>query len=527
MICTFLGLQPAATYEFQLVAFRGTLNVDAVFGELSNIARAVTRSRMPGTVTDLAAVGATDTSMTLTFTEVNDGAARPASYDVRFGVAPLSWGSASSIARGTCKPPVAGTSIGAKRSCKVRGLDPARRYQFQLVAFHGTLNVDAVFGALSNVASGTTATSTAAVASLTVSPASAGVGVGQLLQLAAILKDASGSTLNRRPITWTSSAPLLATVDGSGLVTGVLAGTATITAMSEGQSDFATVAVVAALPSGEPVLNIAAGDVVIYQDIMDEYTTPHDMDSWPGYSLRPFYPDLYPNNYAVITSAHGASGKALRLVYDKGNGDRFIWKTNPENTSTWYAPGNAPFVLQYWFRISKNGGPGGGPGYGSTAVGMKWVEFWNLGGGARTQFSVTAGNATTGPLWHVNPSSRGTVGFQPVGPYWNQVNNNQWHRVTYLYQPNSSGGATDGVARMWIDGTKIVDVSAAAAGITPPGGTKVWCTMAEVQQLDNAQTGTINLGEYMNGGLGDGVTDLPMALDFDDFIWWKLPVRAP
>jgi hypothetical protein len=34
-------------------------------------------------------------------------------------------------------------------------------YQFQLVAFRGTLNVDAVFGALSNVASGTTTTSSA------------------------------------------------------------------------------------------------------------------------------------------------------------------------------------------------------------------------------------------------------------------------------------------------------------------------------------------------------------------------------
>ena len=263
----------------------------------------------------------------------------------------------------------------------------------------------------------------------------------------------------------------------------------------------------------------------IYADNMDQYTTPHDMDGWPDPSIHPFYPDQYPNNYAVITSAHGIGGKALRLVYDKGNGDRFIWKTNPENVSTWYAPGTAAFVLQYWFRISKNGGPGGGPGYGSTAVGMKWVEFWNVGNGARTQFSVTAGNSSTGPLWHVNPASRGPVGYQPVGPYWNQLNNNQWHRVTYLYQPASSPGATDGVARMWVDGTKIVDVSAAAAGITPPGGTKVWCTLAEVATLDVAQTGMINLGEYMNGGLGDGVTDLPMALDFDDFMWWKLPTR--
>src|SRR2546430_7098895 len=52
-------------------------------------------------------------------------------------------------------------------------------FRSQLVAFRGTLNVNAVFGALSNVASGTTAGSTAPVASVTVSPATASVSVGQ------------------------------------------------------------------------------------------------------------------------------------------------------------------------------------------------------------------------------------------------------------------------------------------------------------------------------------------------------------
>jgi uncharacterized protein YjdB len=480
----------------------------------------------PGTVANLAVASVTPNAVTLSFTEVTDGAGQPASYDIRWAQGTFSWGSAAAVSQGTCATPVAGTAIGATRTCTVTGLASGIAYQFQLVAFRGRLNLDAVFGALSNVASGTTSNSTAPVASVTVSPASTGVGVGQVVQLAPILKDASGTTLTGRIVTWTSSAPLLASVNASGLVSAVAVGTVTITATSEGKSGTATVTIAVSLPGGEPVFSVANGDAVIYQDNMDQYTTPHDMDSWPGYSLHPFYPDLYPNNYAVITSARGV-GKALRLVYDKGNGDRFIWKTNPENMSSWYAPGNAAFIVQYWFRISKNGAPGGGPGYGNTAVGMKWVEFWNVGGGARTQFSVTLGNATTGPLWHVNPSSRGQVGFQPVGPYWNQLNNNQWHRVTYLYQPNSSGGATDGVARMWVDGTKIVDVSRAAAGVTPPGGTKVWCTLAEVGQLDTPQIGTINLGEYMNGGLGDGVTDLPMALDFDDFVWWKLPARIP
>jgi hypothetical protein len=39
-----LGLRPGTGYQFQLTAFRGTLNLDAVFGGLSNVANATTES---------------------------------------------------------------------------------------------------------------------------------------------------------------------------------------------------------------------------------------------------------------------------------------------------------------------------------------------------------------------------------------------------------------------------------------------------------------------------------------------------
>src|SRR5881409_1257220 len=112
----------------------------------------------PGAVVDLAVAGVTDTSATLSFTEVNDGTGSPASYDVRSAVGPLSWGSAPAVTRGVCATPLAGKAIGGKRTCTVLGLSPATAYGFQLIAFRGTLNVNAVFGSLSNSASGTTAT---------------------------------------------------------------------------------------------------------------------------------------------------------------------------------------------------------------------------------------------------------------------------------------------------------------------------------------------------------------------------------
>ena len=81
------------------------------------------------------------------------------------------------------------------------------------------------------------------VASVTVTPASAGVPAGQTVQLTATPKDANGTPLTGRTITWSSSNTSVATVNASGLVSGVVAGTATITATSEGQNGSSAITV--------------------------------------------------------------------------------------------------------------------------------------------------------------------------------------------------------------------------------------------------------------------------------------------
>jgi len=116
-------------------------------------------SSVPGTVSNLSVSNTGSNSVTLSFTEVNDGTGSPAKYDVRFDSPVISWGSASSVASGTCATPLAGTQIGAAKTCTVLGLAAGTQYQFQLIAYRGTLNVDAVFGGLSNVATGTTSSS--------------------------------------------------------------------------------------------------------------------------------------------------------------------------------------------------------------------------------------------------------------------------------------------------------------------------------------------------------------------------------
>jgi uncharacterized protein YjdB len=192
----------------------------------------------PGTVGDLAVASTTDSSVTLRFTEVDGGNGAPASYDIRYVAGTtLSWGAgATGVTKGTCATPVAGTAIGATRTCTVSGLAGSTTYSFELVAFRGTLNVNAVFGGLSNIATGTTAASTAAVASVTLSPSPATVQISGTLQVTATLKDANGNILSGRTVTWVSDNSAIATVSATGLVTGIVAGSATIRATSEGQS---------------------------------------------------------------------------------------------------------------------------------------------------------------------------------------------------------------------------------------------------------------------------------------------------
>src|SRR2546427_6891497 len=85
-------------------------------------------STNPSTVADLAVAGPTDSSVTLSFTEVDDGTGLPASYDVRYAVAPISWGVGAPAARGSCATPLTGTTTGTKRTWTVLGLPPGITY---------------------------------------------------------------------------------------------------------------------------------------------------------------------------------------------------------------------------------------------------------------------------------------------------------------------------------------------------------------------------------------------------------------
>ncbi len=81
------------------------------------------------------------------------------------------------------------------------------------------------------------------VASVSIIPDHAVLGVGLIRQLSAVAYDSAGTAFDDRSIHWSSSDASIATVDKTGLVRGVGLGSATVTALCEGKRADATIVV--------------------------------------------------------------------------------------------------------------------------------------------------------------------------------------------------------------------------------------------------------------------------------------------
>jgi uncharacterized protein YjbI with pentapeptide repeats len=87
------------------------------------------------------------------------------------------------------------------------------------------------------------------VAAISVTLASASIGVGQSTEATAGLRDAAGTLLTGRAVTWNSANTGIATVSNGGTVTGVALGTTIISATSEGRTGSSTITVVPPIAS--------------------------------------------------------------------------------------------------------------------------------------------------------------------------------------------------------------------------------------------------------------------------------------
>jgi hypothetical protein len=164
------------------------------------------------------------------------------------------------------------------------------------------------------------------VASVSVSPASPSVAVGQSVQLTATPRDANGNPLSGRVVTWTSGNTGVATVSANGLVTGVGAGSAAITATSEGKSGAATVTVTAG----------SGGGTVLFQEGFED----------ASFGSRGWYdnPDM-----AITTQQHNSGTSALEIHFTPG-----------ASGPTWGGaarhqfPASPTIYVSYWVKYGSN-----------------------------------------------------------------------------------------------------------------------------------------------------------------------------
>ncbi|MES2179465.1 MAG: Ig-like domain-containing protein [Gemmatimonadota bacterium] len=93
----------------------------------------------------------------------------------------------------------------------------------------------------------------AVIVSIAVSPVTAALVAGQVVQLSADTKDRNGVSLTDRAVSWSTSAPAVASVDAAGKLTAIGGGSALISATSEGVTGSTTV-IVSGPPAVLPII---------------------------------------------------------------------------------------------------------------------------------------------------------------------------------------------------------------------------------------------------------------------------------
>ncbi len=152
----------------------------------------------------------------------------------------------------------------------------------------------------------TIAPGASAVQTVTVSPASATRDPGQTVQLTATAKNRKGAVVTGVVFTWSSSAPAVATVSSTGLVTAVAPGTATISATGGGKTGKSTITVNAPPPPPGSVTIVAAGDIAQCNNGNDEATALL-VDNIPG-TVAVLGDNAYENGSAAdYTDCYGPS----------------------------------------------------------------------------------------------------------------------------------------------------------------------------------------------------------------------------
>lgn len=187
LIHQIFGLQQGRTYYAQLVAVRLRVDSLPVLGAPSDLLEIETPSSPLEAVSNLSVTSVGPTTVSLSWTQVDDGAGAPANYLLAYGPPVLNWESARPTARS-----VLGTTASPTRFYTVDGLAPSTSYEFQLATVRGEPSATSDASVRSNLVAATTS--------------AAPVGVAPLF----VENFDSGARSSGNGFTWSSSGPRVA-----------------------------------------------------------------------------------------------------------------------------------------------------------------------------------------------------------------------------------------------------------------------------------------------------------------------------
>ena len=321
------------------------------------------------------------------------------------------------------------------------------------------------------------------VTTVTVSPTTAAVNVGATTGLTATVKDQNGNVMTGQTVTWSTNNAPVATVNSSGVVTGVSGGSATITATSSGKSGTSSITVNVPPPPG--------GGTLLFQE--DFENANMGARGW------------YDNTNVLLNTTEHVAGSTASAQYrftaganDPTNGSAQRHKFTPTNSlyisyyvkysANWVGSGQ-DYHPHEFYAMSTLDGDYDGPSENYLTVYLE--QNYNNGGRPRMAMQdnrsintsygslprnligVTENRSTAGcngvaetnivsecfndGYWYNSKLIEGPVTFQPTaGPGYK----NNWNFVEGYFQLNTivNGVAqADGIMQYWFNGTLVLD----------------------------------------------------------------------
>ena len=161
----------------------------------------------------------------------------------------------------------------------------------------------------------------APVASVSVSPPAVSLLVSSVIQLAATPKDSAGNPLSGRTVSWSSDNTTVASVNGSGLVTGLATGSAIVTATSEGKNGTSAVTVTVPPPPPPSAGCIPTGSGVCrYVDIAAGNDANAGTSAQPFRTLAKATSLVNPGDVVIVRNGVYTVGSGAYAILDIGRG---------------------------------------------------------------------------------------------------------------------------------------------------------------------------------------------------------------